>query len=186
MASGNPAAVQRRTGEIRGAVVLQVVLEKAHAQDVAAIARLRTAVAARLTRDFGQGHWSQGGSESGVIRDMAIPGLYVVRDGAQLIATLRLAVKKPWAIDPAYFSDSKSPLYLTSMAVEPDRQRQGIGRACMLDALRVARERSGDAIRLDAYDTPAGAGGFYEKCGFREIGRVVYRNTPLIYYEMLL
>ena len=186
MASGNPAAVQRRTGEIRGAVALQVVLEKAHAPDVAAIARLRTAVAARLTRDFGQGHWSQGGSESGVIRDMAIPGLYVVRAGAQVVATLRLAAKKPWAIDPAYFSDSKSPLYLTSMAVEPDRQRQGIGRACMLDALRVARERSGDAIRLDAYDTRAGAGGFYEKCGFREVGRVVYRNTPLIYYERLL
>jgi GNAT superfamily N-acetyltransferase len=132
LASGNPAAVQRRTGEILEAVALQVALEKAHANDIAAIARLRTAVAERLTRDFGHGHWSQGGSESGVIRDMAIPGLYVVRDDAQLIATLRLAVKKPWAIDPAYFSDRKSPLYLTSMAVEPDRQRQGIGRACML------------------------------------------------------
>jgi GNAT superfamily N-acetyltransferase len=165
---------------------LQVALEKAHAQDVPAIARLRTAVAERLTRDFGQGHWSQGGSENGVVRDMAIPGLYVVRDGAQVVATLRLAAKKPWAIDPAYFSNCKSPLYLTSMAVEPDRQRQGIGRACMIDALRIARERSADAIRLDAYDAAAGAGAFYEKCGFREVGRVVYRTTPLIYYEMLL
>ena len=61
---------------------MPVILEKAHAQDVPAIAALRTAVAERLTRDFGKGHWSQGGTESGVIRDMAIPGLYVVRDGA--------------------------------------------------------------------------------------------------------
>jgi GNAT superfamily N-acetyltransferase len=165
---------------------LPVALEKAHADDIAAIARLRMAVAERLTRDFGQGHWSQGGSESGVIRDMAIPGLYIVRDGADVVATLRLAAKKPWAIDPTYFSNSKSPLYLTSMAVEPDRQRQGIGRACMVDALRIARDRSADAIRLDAYDALAGAGGFYEKCGFHEVGRVVYRTTPLIYYETLL
>jgi GNAT superfamily N-acetyltransferase len=165
---------------------LPVALEKAHADDIAAIARLRTAVAERLTRDFGQGHWSQGGSESGVIRDMAIPGLYIARDGADVVATLRLAAKKPWAIDPTYFSNSKSPLYLTSMAVEPDRQRQGIGRACMVDALRIARDRSADAIRLDAYDALAGAGGFYEKCGFHEVGRVVYRTTPLIYYETLL
>jgi len=186
MVPRHAAAVQRRTGEIREAVALQVALEKAHANDIAAIALLRTAVAERLTRDFGQGHWSQSGSESSVIRDMAIPGLYVVREGGHVVATLRLAAKKPWAIDPAYFSSSKSPLYLTSMAVEPDRQRQGIGRACMVDALRIARERLADAIRLDAYNTPAGAGGFYEKCGFREVGRVVYRTTPLIYYEKLL
>jgi GNAT superfamily N-acetyltransferase len=165
---------------------LGVKLEKAHAQDVAAIAALRASVAHRLTLDFGEGHWSAGGTETGVIRDLATPGLYVVRDRDHLIATLRLASKKPWAIDPSYFSASQSPLYLTSMAVEPTRQRQGVGRDCMEEAVRIARAKSADAIRLDAYDAPAGAGPFYEKCGFREVGRVTYRNTPLIYYELLL
>ena len=165
---------------------MHVTLEKAHAQDVSAIAALRMAVAERLTKDFGRGHWSSGGTESGVIRDMATPGLFVVREGGQLIASLRLAPKKPWAIDLAYFKASEAPLYLTSMAVDPDRQRQGIGRACMTEALQVARAKSADAIRLDAYDAPAGAGGFYEKCGFREVARVIYRETPLIYYELLL
>lgn len=165
---------------------MQVTLEKAHGQDVPAIAALRMAVAVRLTRDFGHGHWSSGGTESGVIRDMATPGLFVVRESGRLIATLRLGAKKPWAIEPAYFKASGAPLYLTSMAVEPDRQRQGIGRACMTEALRVAREKSADAIRLDAYDAPAGAGGFYEKCGFREVARIIYRETPLIYYELVL
>ena len=159
---------------------------KAHAEDVPAIAALRMAVAQRLTRDFGDGHWSSGGTETGVIRDLATPGLFLVRDGDRLVATLRLAPKKPWAIDPTYFAASTVPLYLTSMAVDPDRQRQGIGRACMAEAVRVARKKPADAIRLDAYDAPAGAGGFYEKCGFHEVGRVVYRNTPLIYFEMLL
>ena len=163
-----------------------VTLEKAHADDVPAIAALRRAVAERLTRDCGHGHWSSRGSESGVIRDLATPGLFVAREAGQPVATLRLAPKKPWAIDPAYFAASTAPLYLTSMAVEPDRQRQGIGRACMSEAVRIAREKKADAIRLDAYDAAAGAGGFYLKCGFHEVGRVVYRNNPLIYFEMLL
>lgn len=162
-----------------------MTLEKAHAEDVSAIAGLRAAVAAKLTREFGEGHWSSGGTETGVKRDLATPGLFVVRDGHRLIATLRLATKKPWAIDPVYFTASQTPLYLTGMAVDPDLQRRGIGRACMTEAVRIAREKPADAIRLDAYDAPAGAGGFYEKCGFRDVGHVVYRDTPLIYYELL-
>jgi len=165
---------------------LLVTLEKAHAADVAAIAALRTAAAERLTRDFGPGHWSAGGTESGVIRDMSTPGLFVVRSGDRLIATLRLAAKKPWAIDPAHFAASRSPLYLTSMVVAPDRQRQGIGRGCMMAAVQIARDKAADAIRLDAYDAAAGAGKFYEKCGFREVARVIYRETPLVYYELRL
>ena len=43
-----------------------------------------------------------------------------------------------------------------------------------------------DAIRLDAYDAHAGAGSFYAKCGFKERGRVVYRDDPLVYYELVL
>jgi hypothetical protein len=43
-----------------------------------------------------------------------------------------------------------------------------------------------DAIRLDAYDGAVGAGAFYAKYGFKEVGRVVYRGTPLIYFELLL
>ncbi len=165
---------------------VQVTLEKAHAQDIPGIAALRQAVAEHLTRTFGRGHWSSGGTESGVVRDLATPGLFVVRDEVGLVATLRLAAKKPWAIDPAYFAASQAPLYLTSMAVNPDRQRRGIGRACMAAALQVARDKTADAVRLDAYDAPAGAGGFYEKCGFRPVARIVYRETPLIYYELLL
>jgi ribosomal protein S18 acetylase RimI-like enzyme len=56
----------------------------------------------------------------------------------------------------------------------------------MKEAERIARACGADAIRLDAYDATAGAGGFYAKCGFTEKGRVTYRNAPLIYYELLL
>jgi GNAT superfamily N-acetyltransferase len=70
--------------------------------------------------------------------------------------------------------------------VAPDRQRRGLGRDLVREAISVARAWPSQAIRLDAYDAPAGAGAFYLKCGFREVGRVTYRKVPLIYFELLL
>ena len=81
---------------------------------------------------------------------------------------------------------SERPLYLLAMAVAPARQRQGIGRRCLEEAKQIARAWPADAIRLDAYDAPAGAGGFYARCGCTEVGRASYRNVPLIYFECLL
>jgi ribosomal protein S18 acetylase RimI-like enzyme len=70
--------------------------------------------------------------------------------------------------------------------VHPEEQRKGIGRRCIEEALRIAAKWPADAMRLDAYDTAAGAGEFYRKCGFREVGRATYRKAPLIYFEMLV
>src|SRR5213596_2828131 len=55
----------------------------------------------------------------------------------------------------------KRPLYLTGMAVSVTHQRQGLGRLALDDACAVAEKWPADAIRLDAYDAEAGAGGFY-------------------------
>jgi len=97
-----------------------------------------------------------------------------------------MATKKPWAIDVSYFTPVKRPLYLTGLAVSVAHQSQGLGRLAMEDACAVARAWPADAIRLDAYDSPAGAGDFYVKCGFGERGRALYRDDPLVYYELLL
>jgi GNAT superfamily N-acetyltransferase len=68
------------------------------------------------------------------------------------------------------------------MAVQPALQRRGIGRRLLDYSAEVARDWPAEAIRLDAYDADAGAGGFYAHCGYREAGRVTYRGTPLVYY----
>ena len=113
--------------------------------------------------------------------------VFVVRRGKKIIGVLDLGVKKPWAIDKSYFTPCVRALYLTGMAVTPELQRNGIGRApCSKAAQEIARQWPADAIRLDAYDAPAGAGSFYAKCGMTARGRVIYRNAPLVYYELLL
>lgn len=155
-------------------------------EDAAAIAALRTAAAELLTREHGRGHWSHGATERGVLRGIESSTVLVGRDGGELVATLRLATKKPWAIDPSYFTTVKRPLYLLDMAVSPPRQRLGYGRRLLEHATEVARASPADAIRLDAYDADAGAAPFYAKCGYAQRGRVVYRGTPLVYFELML
>ena len=155
----------------------------ATAADASAIADLRVAVADRLTKDFGHGHWSAHTSDAAVLRDLKASHVLVARDRGKIIATLTLQTKKPWAIDLAYFTPCKKALYLINMAVHPRRQRRGIGRALMTEAARMARALRADAIRLDAYDADAGAGEFYRRCGYRPRGGKTYRGVPLVYFE---
>ena len=155
-------------------------------EDARALAALHCAVAVHLTAVHGQGPWSGKTTEKGMRYAMRVSQVLVARDGAEIVATLHLQTKKPWAIDTKYFAPSRRPLYLLSMAVAPACQGQGVGRRCLKDAARIARSWPADAIRLDAYDAQAGAGGFYARCGFAEVGRVRYKGTPLIYYEQLM
>ena len=110
----------------------------------------------------------------------------MARRGRAVVATFRLGTRKPWAIDRSSFTACDHPVYLTDMSVRPDYQRRGIGRRCVDEIIRIARAWPADAIRLDAYHAEAGAGGFYARCGFRQVGNAVYRGVPHVYYEMLL
>ena len=115
------------------------------------------------------------------------PALGDARDGSHcIVGTLRLATKKPWAIDTSYFTPVRKPLYLTAMAVHPEFQCKGVGRTLLKEAEAAARAWPADGIRLDAYEGEGGAGGFYSKCGYHEVTRVAYKGNPLIYFELIL
>jgi GNAT superfamily N-acetyltransferase len=154
--------------------------------DVPTIAALHNAAAGALTARYGVGHWSSFVTERAVLLAQRHARVRVGREGKRILTVLRLATKKPWSIDVAYFTPVKRPLYLTGMTVSVAHQGQGLGRLAVEDACTVARDWPADAIRLDAYDADAGAGRFYAKCGFRERGHVVYKGDPLVYYECLL
>jgi len=154
--------------------------------DVPMVAALQNAASGALTARYGEGHWSSLGTERGAALAQRHSRVRVGRSGKRILTVLRLAPKKPWAIDVSYFTPVKRPLYLTGLAVSVAHQGQGLGKLAIEDGLAVARAWPADAIRLDAYDAVAGAGSFYEKCGFRERGHVVYKGDPLVYYEFLL
>ena len=155
--------------------------------DAEAIAELRNRVADDMTRRHGRGAWSGRCTDKGVLFDLRHAVVCLARIRGRAVASLKLAIRKPWAIDRSFFTPVDRPLYLTAMVVTPDLQRQGLGRHCLEEAARLARRLPADAIFLDAFDHPtAGAGEFYRKCGFRETGRSSFRQVPLRYFELLL
>jgi len=164
---------------------MSLLLIPATNDDIDDIVRLRNDASAHLTSTHGKGPYSGNVTDKGVRFEMRRATVYVARDvDGVLLATLKLGTRKPWSIDAAYFTRCKRPLHLTSMAVTPSMQRQGMGRQCLDEARRIAREWPADFIRLDAFDAVGGAGEFYARCGFREVGRVTYRQCPLVYYEI--
>lgn len=162
------------------------ILVPATESDAPALAAFQSAVALDLTERFGRGHWSRAATERGALHRLRTTRVMVGRSGSAIVASFALATKKPWAIDRTCFIPVRRCLYLVNLAVAPGRQGEGLGRRCLDEAARIARDWPVEAIRLDAYDTAAGAGEFYLRCGYREVGRRVYRGTPLVYYELLL
>jgi GNAT superfamily N-acetyltransferase len=154
--------------------------------DAPVIAALHNAAAGALTARFGEGRWSSLVTERGTVSAQRHSRVRVGRSGKRILTVLRLATKKPWAIDVSHFTPVKRPLYLTGMTVAVSHQGRGLGRLALEDAIAVAREWPADSIRLDAFDADAGAGRFYAKCGFSEKGHVVYKGDPLVYYELVL
>ncbi len=165
---------------------LRLRFRDAKEADVPLLAALHNRTAGALTARFGPGMWTSSTTERGVFLSLRHARVRVGLDGRRIVTSLRLAKKKPWAIDVAYFTPVKVPLYLTGMAVDVQHQGEGLGRIALEDARRVATEWPADAIRLDAWDAPAGAGGFYASCGYQERGHRVYKGNPLVYYELLL
>ena len=150
------------------------------------VAAIENAANRHLTERYGKGPWLSNVTESRVLFAMSRATVYLARSGDWPLATLTLSTRKPWAIDPRYFAAVERPLYLTAMAVHPEDQGQSFDRLCFTESHRVAAPWPADAIRLDASDSVAGAAGFYQKCGFHEVGRAVYRSAPLIYLEWSL
>ena len=167
-------------------MTMRLKAEAALPEDAREIAGLRNAAAEQLLAKYGKGDWSSSVSTKGVLSDMRTGKVFVIRRRQRIVATLSLSTSKPWAIDVSYFTASQHPLYVTHMAVATEWQRQGVGRHCMKEVERLARAWPARVVRLDAYDCPAGAGPFYAICGYREVGRVIYRQTPLVYYELVL
>jgi hypothetical protein len=82
----------------------------------------------------------------------------------------------PFHLEPATSADAAAVFALKRAVATPG----------LWVARRIAMEYPAQVIRLNAYDADAGAGAFYATCGFREVGRVIYRKNPLVYFETLI
>lgn len=157
----------------------------ANPDDARAIAALRIAVAQDMTRRFGEGHWSALTSKAAVHRQLRASRVLVAKEKGRVVGTVRLAVAIPSVFDSSAFTAVDTALYVLGLAVAPDFRDQGIGRTLVDSAKDVAHSWPAQALWLDAYRHPAGAGPFYERCGFRELGPSVSGTVPVVFYEWL-
>ncbi|MEZ4425169.1 MAG: GNAT family N-acetyltransferase [Gemmatimonadota bacterium] len=163
-----------------------VVVDRAIEADARAVARVARAAADDLTARHGSGPWSRAASETAALRGIEMSTVLVARSGQGVVGSLRLTEVEPVTIDPARFTPVRAPLYVVDVAVAPQAQRRGVGSALMAAARTAATRLGADALRLDAYDDPAGAGPFYLRCDFRPVGGGVHGGVALLYFEALL
>ncbi len=165
---------------------MHLIVERAGTHDAPAIAAIRTAAADVLTARYGEGAWTRTVSTDAVWSAMRGSHVLVARLHGTAVATLTLQSRKPGSIDASAFTNVSRALYLVDMAVDPELQRRGVGRLCLDEAARRARTWPADAIRLDAHDSEAGAGRFYERCGYRLVGTRHDHHSPRRLFEQLL
>lgn len=145
---------------------------------------LRQRAGDELTRLHGPGHWSGVGSVPTIRKHARAGTLFGVERDSVLVATFTLSERKIGFYRKGWFREPDVPaLYLTNMAIDPPEQRKGIGRWTMKHIEGVARDRKLRALRFDAYDSPAGAGPFYQKCGYTLVHRGAIGAVGLEYYE---
>lgn len=157
----------------------------ATARDARPLAALRAAVAQEMTRQHGEGGWSVIPGKATVLRQIRASRVLVARVANEIVGTVRLTSAKLWAFDSSAFAPVSSALYVLGLAVAPSARNLGIGRRLMDAAKAAVPAWPADALWLDAYDGAAGAGPFYRRCGFHEVGRTTFDGVPLIYFEWL-
>lgn len=163
---------------------MSITILRAGPGDADALTALRIAVARDMTDRHGAGPWSVLPSKAVVIRQIRASHALIARSGDEAIGTVRLAWANPAVFDgTSFFSPTRAALYVLGLAVSPGHRGAGIGRKLMDASKQVTRDWPAQALWLDTYVHAAGAGDFYKRCGFREVGSSVLNHLPLRYYE---
>ena len=120
-------------------------------------------------------------------RHAAENAVYAVMDGDQPVATFTFGLSGwPEQSEPFWANAGHRAAYLSRLAVRPDRQAEGIGRWCLAEVERLAREQGCRAIRLDAIRALAPPIALYRRLGYEERGVIEWVNWYGIPRELLL
>ena len=169
---------------------MPILIRKAGASDLDAIARLYDELNDHLAANVNYPGWRKGSYplRSDAEEGLADGTLYVAEIDGQLAGTVMYLRTQ----DPAYqTADWQLPfgvpvLTLHILAVHPDHQGRGVGRALMDYAETLARETGALAVRLDTHEGNAPACRLYEKCGYSMRGLVdlgLYEKYGLKWYK---
>ncbi len=141
---------------------------------------------------LGLDHWKPA-TPKDVFREYArAKEVFAVHDGDELVGTFTIGFEAPEPYAPESWADAAHrAIYLNKLAVSPGLQRRGLGRWCMVEIERLARERGRQALRFDALTRNGPLLGFYDHLGYRRCGDMyvldeIGRGWDIILYEKVL
>lgn len=125
----------------------------------------------RTLDDDGIPIWNDSYPLDALQEDIELERLYLLDDperprGALPAAAFAILERDDLAHDVSWQDPEAGALYLYRLGVDPALRRQGVGRAAMDEACRIAAEAGVTYLRLLVVDFNAPAISFYERCGF--------------------
>jgi len=153
---------------------------------VADAPRLQEIVAAagRALAEQGFSNWLPPEVTERFVEAIATREVFVLDIGVNSVATFTLGstARRPYLPEP--WRDPSAPaLYLNRLAVDPALQGGGIGRRCLEEIERLARERGAQAIRCDVLTANARLRRLYEGLGYEARGERSHGGWDFTCYE---
>jgi ribosomal protein S18 acetylase RimI-like enzyme len=121
--------------------------------------------------------------------DIKISSLYILEDKNTCLGIISINDdQSPEYKELVWTNEDGKILVIHRLAVNPEYQKQGIGRQLMDFAENYASERGYTSIRLDAYSGNPRALNLYEYRGFKKVGQIFFprRKLPFYCYEKLI
>lgn len=163
---------------------MQLRVKRATLSEIPEIAALWKLVVQRLSAQFGHPVWLKLVTPEAVYREMHRATVYVIREGASVIAAFTLSMQKPWTLDEGRFQPAMRPLYMTDLGVHPRWVRSHIDIRCIRAAIRIAKDWPSDALRLGVWDQEIGRSITRSGLGFRAVGTNCFGEVPCTVFEL--
>jgi len=128
--------------------------------------------------------------KSTFVKDAQNKELYVYCENEKIIACISLCNK----IDDVYIAvnwetNNSDNLYIHRLAVHPNFQKKGVGKALMDFAEKFAREKNYSSVRLDTFSMNKRNLKFYESRGYQRLEEIYFPKQsefPFYCYELIL
>ena len=121
--------------------------------------------------------------------DIKNNSLYILEDQGQCLGLISINEdQSPEYKELTWLKESGKILVIHRLAVNPEWQKQGIGRQLMDFAENYASEKGYTSIRLDAYSGNQRALNLYERRGYKRVGQLFFpwREIPFYCYEKII
>lgn len=98
--------------------------------------------------------------------DIAGNNLYVLSNRGRIVGAFALCGSHAGESHVTWKTGSAKAIYLDRLGVDADSLKQGIGTALLNEAVKIAKEKSAETLRLFAVDKNTPAINLYQKFGF--------------------